>query len=231
MHLYYDSGADGDGSGTNEETDTAEKVTDQATLNRVLRREKEKYRTERKQLLTQIDELRSGSISVDEFDARVAELTQTAEQRLTAAEKRYRTELDKAATTAASAQTKYTKYRIESDIQRAAAEAGVLPKKMKFVEAILRPAAKLIDEKGTETTQITLLDLAPEPLTVDAAIKAMRENKEDYGDFFQGQAAGGLGANNAGPGQKTDAAAARKDIREYMRLRGTPDGRRVLGLE
>jgi hypothetical protein len=189
---------------------------DQAAFNRVLRREKDKYKAKEAKLLQQIDELRTGTLTIEEFDERVGELTQTAEQRLTAAEKKYQKQLADATAAAQATTTKYVQYRKQNDIRAAALEAGVLPKKLKYAEALLNPMAALGED---DTVRVKIGPDPGDELTLVDALAKMRADAEEYGDLFQGQAAGGLGGSNAGAGKPLDVKSANKNMADYAQKR------------
>jgi hypothetical protein len=47
----------------------------------------------------------------------------------------------------------------------------------------------------------------------------MRADAEEYGDLFQGQAAGGLVGSNAGAGKPLDVKSANKNMADYAQKR------------
>lgn len=56
-------------------------------------------------------------------------------------------------------------------------------------------------------------------LTVKEAVKAMKEDPEEYGIFFKGATSGGTGGNSLKGGSGGSSTAMPKDIEEYMRRR------------
>lgn len=206
-------------------------VTTQAELNTVLKQEKEKFRKEREKLAkqledasklqglsdeakagyeSQIEELRNANLSTEE-------LARKNQEKLS---KEWQTKHQAATQEATQWKSRHDLLHIGHDIAAESSLAKVLPTAVEFIEAKLIPKSRLVDivdEDGKPTgRQVSKVhfdstDKEGKPvvldITIKEAIKLMKDNPERYGMFFEGTAAGGLGAGTGqSNGKKVDLA-------------------------
>lgn len=238
----YDDGDDDLGTtGTTGATGTDEVVKDQAQLNAVLKREKEKFRKEREKLAQQLEQHKNTSrLSTEEktaLETQIEELRTTnltveerARHQLTKAQKDAKDALDAETGKAKKWETQYHDLKIGHDIVSAASLHEVLPGSMDLVEAYLRPKTRLVPdvddegkETGTHTAKVKFQDVDKAgkavvlDLTVEDTVKRMKELPDKFGSLFKGSANGGVGGNTGAPGKKPNVA--NMSTAEYMAQR------------
>jgi hypothetical protein len=125
---------------------------------------------------------------------------------------------------------------VDNSITSAAAKHKALPQALAFLSDHLAPRTRLIeikDEDGQPTGQyVAHVKLASADdkgkvveldLTVDEAIKTMRETPDQYGMLFEGTAVGGQGANSGKPQgkpniEKMDLDSFRETYKPSMKV-------------
>lgn len=218
-----------------------EKVTSQAELNAVLKREKEKFRKDREKLAAQLEEHKKNSqLTTEQKEAletqieelRNANLTveERARHQLTKAEKDAKVAIETANNQAKLWESRFQDLKIGHEISSAAVVHEVLGNSVQFVEALLRPATRLVpdlDEAGQPTGTFTAkvkfpdVDKDNKPVILDLpvpdAVKRMKELPEKFGNLFKGTANGGLGGGTGTGGKKPNVA--NMTTAQYMEAR------------
>jgi flagellar biosynthesis GTPase FlhF len=216
-------------------------IKTQEQLNSVLKREKEKFRKDREKLAKQLEDHKNSARLTQEqkeaLEAQIEELrnqTMTAEERarhqLTKTQKEAEEKLLHATGSAKNWENRYQDLRIGYEISSAAVLCDVLPNSVQFVEALLRPRTRLVQEIDAEgkpidhfTAKVKFDDTDKDgkPITLDLqigeAVKRMKELPEKYGNLFKGTASSGLGGNTGTPGKKPNVA--KMTTEEYMEAR------------
>lgn len=216
-------------------------VANQADLNAVLKREKEKFRKEREKLVQQLEQhSQSARLTTEQKDAlevQIEELRQanmTAEERARhqakQLEKEYTGKLDSATGLAKTWETRFQDLKIGYEIKGAAVTHEVLPNNVEFVEAWLRPRTRMVQDVDDEgkpidswTAKVKFDDLNKDgkPIQLDLpvadALKRMKELPDRFGNLFKGAAVGGAGGNTGTPGRKPNIASL--STAEYMEVR------------
>ncbi len=204
----------------------AEKVTSQDQLNTVLKREKEKFRTERQALITQLETIQNDNKTTAETKAaletqldelRKANMSAEERARLEKAklEKDYTTKLTEKEQESAQWRQRHDKLLTGYSINSAATAHGVVATGVPFLESYLEPRSKLVEVvdaggKGTgkfeSKVSLTIPDKDGNPVDVEYsvkdAVKQMKDMPEQFGFLFASTAAGGLGAGTGTPGKK-----------------------------
>lgn len=218
-----------------------ETVKDQAQLNAVLKREKEKYRKDREKLTKQLEELQ-GNVRLtaeqkEALESQIEELrtqTMTADERArhkeTKLQKDFEAKLTAASDSSKQWESRYHDLRIGYEITQASSAHEVLPNSVPFVEAVLRNRTKLVPNvtedgqpDGTFTAKVKFddVDAKGKPivldLTVEETVKRMKELPDKYGNLFKGANNGGLGGGTGAPGKK--ANPAKMSTEEYLAAR------------
>jgi len=173
-------------------------------------------------LEAQIEELRVSMLSSTEQERRKQEKL----------DKDWQTKHDAAVQTSKGWQDRHNSLLIGHEISRASIAHKVLPNSVEFVDAKLRPIARLVEKLGDDgkpngdyeakvkiqspNKEGKLVEL---DLTIDEAIKTLKDQPEKYGNLFEGNNAGGLGGGAGQPGKKTDVRTMVDNPAEYMRLR------------
>lgn len=230
-----DQGAQGGAGGADD------KVATQEQLNAVLKREKEKFRKEREKLVQQLEAAKqTAGLSTkqkEEFESQIEALrqqTMTTEERArhneSKLQKKYETTVAELTQTATTWERKFQDLQIGHDLKQAAVVNDVLPNSIVMVEALLRTKTRLVPDVnednepiGTYTAKVQFADVDKHgkpvmlDLTVDEAVKRMKELPEQYGNLFKGTNAGGLGGSTGTPGKKADPR--RMTTEEYLAQR------------
>ncbi len=178
--------------------------------------------TQKEALEAQIEELRNSMLSASELERKKQEKL----------DKDWQTKHEAATKEAQTWQTRHNSLLIGHEINRAAIEYKVLPNSIEFVEAKLRPQARLVEKVGDDgkptgefeakvkiqspNKEGKLIEL---DVSIAEAIKTLKEQPEKYGNLFEGNNAGGLGGGAGQPGKKADVRTLVDNPAEYMRLR------------
>lgn len=221
-----------------------DEVKDQAGLNKVLKREKEKFRKERETLISQMEDLKQKvgkGMSAEEREAFENQIEELRAANMTTEEqaRRQKEKLDKEWQSkfqvkeqeANTWQSRHQNLLINYEINKAAQTHKVLSNSVAFVEALLAPKTRLVEGKDEDTgkpngkftpmVKIEATDKDNKPIVLDLsiadAIKHMKETPEQFGNLFEGNAAGGMGGNTGKPGKK--ANVANMTTAEYMAAR------------
>lgn len=231
------SGGGNDPGGSNNNSDS---VTSQEHLNRVLKKEKEKFRSEKKELLGRLEKLQETAQFSEkeraELDKEIETLrtqTNTAEENARREkeklEKQHQEELQKFQSESETWKNRYINMQIGNDIKNASLTEKVLPQSIQVMEALLRPTTHLVEVKDEEDNvigfeskvKIQSKDKDNKPVMIEVsvqeAVKRMKEDVDQYGNLFEGTHKGGLGGSNAGKGKDFDPT--KLSIEEYAKLR------------
>lgn len=219
----------------------AERVTTQDQLNSVLKKEKEKFRSERQALITQLETLQSANSTTAETKAaletqleelRKQNMSHEERTRLEKAklEKDYSTKLTEKETEASQWKQRHDQLQTGYSIASAASIHGVVATGVPFLESYLKPKSKLVEVvdaggKGTghfeAKVSLTIADKDGKPVDVEYsiadAVKQMKDMPEQFGFLFASSAAAGLGAGTGTPGKKPNLA--KMGMSAYMEAR------------
>lgn len=219
----------------------AEKVTSQEELNSVLKREKDKFRTEREKLIKELEGIQNSAKTTNETKAaletqleelRRANLSTEERARLEKAklEKDWSTKLTEKEQEAHQWRDRHNELQTGYSITSAAATHAVVPTGVPFLESYLKPRSKLIEIKDTEgkgtgkfETKVALMvpDKEGKPVeveySVNDAVKQMKDMPETFGFLFASTAAAGLGAGTGTPGKAPNVAKMSPEA--YMEAR------------
>ena len=215
-------------------------VKNQAELNNVLKREKEKFRKEREKITKQLEALQTSGLTAEGREALEAQIEElrtqnlTVEERarhqLTSAQKAAQAALDAETAKAKTWESRYQDLKIGHEIVSSSNTHEVLPGSVELVEAYLRPKTRLVPdldedgkEAGTYTAKVKFNDTDKNgkavvlDLPVTDAIKRMKELPEKFGSLFKGAANGGVGGGTGTPGKKPNMKGMTTE--EYMAAR------------
>lgn len=218
----------------------APKTFTQADVDRVvserLNREKKAFQSEKEKLVGQLQELESAKGLSDEertaLSTRIEELqtSMMTKEELSAKEKKKLEQKAAADLEASKAEISkwqglYTNSTIERAITDAAASAEAF--RPGQIVALLKPATRLVEENGQLVTKVKFdgKDKDGKPvqldLTVDQAIKQMKETPEEFGNLFKSGVTPGLGgAGSAGEGAgEPDLIKMAKDPAKWIEWR------------
>lgn len=204
----------------------ADKVATQDQLNAVLKREKEKYRKEREKLVQQLEEHKSNVRLTTEqkeaLETQIEELrqaTMTTEEKArhqqTKLQKDYEAKLEATTIAAKTWEQRFQDLKIGHTLTNSALTHEVLSNSVVLVEALLRPSTRLVQDVGEDgqpldswTAKVKFADNDKDgkpivlDLTVDEAVKRMKELPDKFGNLFKGTANGGLGGSTGAAGKK-----------------------------
>ena len=213
----------------------------QEQFNAAIAKEKKAWQTKQQQLAQQLDEIKKSATMTAEqktaLEQQIEELRNanlSVEERARLAKEKVEKEWkEKYEASDGQAQTwrkRHDDLKISHDLRQAAIEAGVLPNSIKFVEAVLRPLTRLVEENdddgqpaGKYTVKIKFSDKTKEgkpfmgDYTIAETLARMKDTPEEYGSLFETDKKGGLGANNGQPGKKTNLK--NMPTGEYIRRR------------
>jgi hypothetical protein len=211
----------GTGAGTGGESD----VKNQADLNAVLKREKEKFRLKDENRAKELEDLKNTlNLTAEQKTSLESQIEELRTAHLTEQEKAKRNEdklnkdwqgkLDQESHRSKHWESQFTMHKIGAEITGAAVKEKVIPQQMKFLEAYLAPRTRLVENQGddskpngtyTAKVRFDTVDKAGKPVTLDLTVpetvKAMKELPEEYGYLFEAHTQGGLGGGtNGSPG-------------------------------
>lgn len=219
----------------------ADRVTSQDQLNTVLKREKDKFRTERAALITQLETIQSDAKTTSETKAaletqleelRKANMSSEERARLEKAklEKDYNSKLEVTSNEVKQWRSKHDSLLTGYSITGAATQHGVVATGVPFLESYLQPRSKLVevaDAEGKGTgkyvAKVTLTVPDKDGKAVDVeynmadGVKQMKDMPEQFGFLFASTAASGLGAGTGTPGKKPNVA--NMTPQQYMEAR------------
>jgi len=219
----------------------ADRVTTQDQLNTALKREKEKFRTERQALITQLEAIQNDAKTTGETKAALETQLEELRRQNMSAEERSRLEKAKlekdwsgklAEKDAEASQWKQRHNELQTgySISTAAAVHAVVPTGVPFLESYLKPRSKLVEVvdvggKGTGKFEakvtLTVADKEGKPVEVEYsvgdAVKQMKDMPEQFGFLFASSAAAGLGAGTGTPGKQPNIA--KMSPAQYMEAR------------
>lgn len=228
--------------GEEDQNNDENKKFTQEEVNAILAKEKRRTREAQEQLLSQLEEekkrAKSGSEEKTTLEKKIEELqkiTMSAEERARQKEEKIKKTYDEQVSSLA--QEKETWQRRHADVvisnsilQAASANKAVSPNQiMKMIRSDVKLVNK-VDEEGKPIDAFEArmdfedLDKNNKPitlnLTVEEAVKRMRELPQ-YGNLFEGGKTGGIGDTNAGgSGRGLDLAkVAQQDPAAYRKLR------------
>lgn len=219
----------------------AEKVETQDQLNTVLKREKEKFRTERQTLITQLEAIQNDQKTTAETKAALETQLEELRRQNMSSEERSRLEKAKlekdwsgklAEKDAEANQWKSRHNELQTgySITSAASAHGVVATGVPFLESYLKPRSKLTETldtsgKGTGKFEAKVTLTVPDKdgkaveveYSVADAVKQMKDMPEQFGFLFASSAAAGLGAGTGTPGKKPNVAKMSPE--QYMEAR------------
>lgn len=220
----------------------ADRVTSQDQLNAVLKREKEKFRSDRQALITQLEVIQNDAKTTAETKAALETQLEELRRQNMSSEERARLEkakLEKDYTgklTEKEAEANQWKQRHDAlqtgySITSAAAIHGVVATGVPFLESYLKPKSKLVEVvdaggKGTGHFEAKVTLTVPDSKdgkSVDVefgiadAVKQMKDMPEQFGFLFASSATAGLGAGTGTAGKPINVAKMGMD--RYMEAR------------
>lgn len=224
-------------------TEGTEKTFNQDDLNRFLAEDKRKGQEKQRQLATQLADMQKQKnltdkqkkdlqTRIDELQAQYMTTEEKARQDADRKQKEYDGKLEAATTERDEWKVKHEQLAISTEIAHAAIEHEAVD--FEQIEALLRAKTKLVEKLDDEgqpmgefEPKVSFPDTGKDKnpiileLTVNEAVKRMRELPK-YGNLFRSPKKSGLGGSgSAGPsGKKIDIAQlAREDQAEYRKLR------------
>jgi len=155
---------------------------------------------EKEALAAELEEFRQRTLSQSEIEKREAEK----------ARKKYETDLKTAQETGSQWESRFRGLQFNTEVQAAAMKHGVMPTSVPLLAAYLKNSANvLVDDDGIRT-EVDFDDTGADgkpftaKLTVDDAVKRMKELPEQWGNLFTAHLKAGLGGS-AGAGKQHDA--------------------------
>lgn len=232
------AGAGGAGAGAG----AADKKFTQDEVNTFLAREKRRYDENNKKLIQQLEAIQADKKTTDEvrnqLELQLDELRQanmSAEEKtalaLKKAQKEAEAKLNEVSTTAKTWQDRHHSLQIGYEIQTAFSAADTVPGSLPMVESFLRPRTRLVevmDEDGKPTgnykpvVKMNVLNKDGKPteldLTIPEAVKAMKDDVDNFGFIFNSTARAGVGGSaGSGSGKKPNVATMSPS--QYMEAR------------
>lgn len=230
-----------EGEGTTPPTPPAgDKTFTQADVDRVVservNREKKVYQTEKEKLVGQLQELESAKGLSDEerttLGSKIEELQSSMMTKEELAAKERKKLEEKATSDIKAAKDEVTKWQslyTSSTIERAITDAAASAEAFRpgQIVALLKPTTRLVEEDGQLVTKVKFDTKDKDgksiqlDLTVDQAIKQMKELPTEYGNLFKSGVTPGLGgAGSAGEGAgEVDLMKLAKDPAKWIAWR------------
>jgi len=194
----------------------------QAQLNTMIANERRSLQEKLNATTKQLEELRDSQSTTEEqriqLQSQIEELQsqfQTKEQQQTAAmqklQKKYETDIASHTESTNRWRSRFENQLMTADFSRYAAAADAFD--VDQIAAILRPLTKVVERQdggkptGEFTSEVSFTAKGQDgkpvqlKLSIEDAIKAMKEWPEKYGNLFKTKAKGGLGEDNAPTGQ------------------------------
>lgn len=224
----------------------APKVFDEAAVNKIvedrLKRERQKSQKEREGMVKELETLKKGAgLTEAEKESLTKQIEDLKTQGMTAeqkakvakekAEKEWKEKHESLSSERDKWKAEYERYRKANEVTQAAAEAGANPQSLKFLEALLSPKTRLVEDqdedgkpKGTYTARVRMggkdKDGKPVDLdfTVSEAVKYMKDSPDEFGVLFLTDAQSGLGGNNGTAGRKP-VVNEKLSMADYMKMR------------
>ena len=220
---------------------TESKTYSEDDLTAIVDKRTEEVRRKQKAALKKFEEVQQSlKLTNEQKTAMEAELEEFRKNTLTAEEyakreqkklqEQYDSQLTEAQKESQDWQSRHNQLKIGYEISSAASKYGVLPEAVEALEAVLRSKTKIVPVEGDEgiegyQARVDFVDRTaegkplPVELSVEEAIKLMKDKEDQYGYMFQG-AKGGLGGNSGRPGAKGKSVDFSKlSPAEYQRIR------------
>ena len=226
--------------GGNSDPDSS--VTSQEHLNRVAKKLKDEYRDKEKKLLAKLENVQKtakmGEEERKQLDQEIEELrtrTSTAEENARREreklEKKHKAELENLETESKTWKSRYNEMHIGNTIKEASLTEKVLPQSIQVMEALLKPNTHLAEVKDEEgnflgfepKVKMQAKDDKENTITIEVsvqdAIKRMKEDVDQYGNLFEGTSRNGLGGSSSAGGGKGKIDQSKISTEEYIALR------------
>lgn len=222
------------------------KVFDEAAVNKIveerLKRERQKSQKERESMVKELETLKKGAglteAEKESLTKQIEDLkTQgmTAEQRAKVSKEKAEKEWKEKHETLGQERDKwkneYERYRKANEVTQAAVEAGANPQSLKFLEALLSPKTRLVEDqdedgkpKGSFTARVRMGGKDKDgkavelDFTVSEAVKYMKDSPDEFGVLFLTDATAGLGGGNGTAGRKP-VVNEKTSMADYMKMR------------